>query len=217
VHVEIAAPPAEQSAEVRSALRRQLERLEGVQWATVNDVVGRVLVAVDTRRVGVEDVVGVVTAVEQARGGTQVFPLRTDHPADLEPFLAAVADAAVDVAALGVALAAKYSPIPALTRHATLLVTAIDSQRWIRTALVERFGDAADVQAALAEVGTLLDAMDAIVENKFSKAGTMIANGADEFRSNLGKARGSIARARHAEQLQLMDAGSEDEVLSIVR
>jgi hypothetical protein len=45
----------------------------------------------------------------------------------------------------------------------------------------------------------------------------MIANGADEFRSNLGKARGSIARARHAEQLQLMDAESDDEVLSIVR
>jgi DNA recombination protein RmuC len=83
-------------------------------------------------------------------------------------------------------------------------------------ALVERFGDAADVQAALAEVGTLLDAMDAIVENKFSKAGTMIANGADEFRSNLGKARGSIARARHAEQLQLADVAEED-VLSIVR
>ena len=83
-------------------------------------------------------------------------------------------------------------------------------------ALVERFGDAADVQAALAEVGTLLDAMDAIVENKFSKAGTMIANGADEFRSNLGKARGSIARARHAEQLQLADVADE-EVLSIVR
>jgi hypothetical protein len=83
-------------------------------------------------------------------------------------------------------------------------------------ALVERFGDAADVQAALAEVGTLLDSMDAIVENKFSKAGTMIANGADEFRSSLGKARGSIARARHAEQLQLADVGDED-VLSIVR
>jgi DNA recombination protein RmuC len=83
-------------------------------------------------------------------------------------------------------------------------------------ALVERFGDAADVQAALAEVSTLLDAMDAIVENKFSKAGTMIANGADEFRSSLGKARGSIARARHAEQLQLADVGDED-VLSIVR
>ncbi len=80
--------------------------------------------------------------------------------------------------------------------------------------LVERYGDAADVQAALAEIGTLLDAMDAIVENKFAKAGTMISNGSDEFRSHLGKARGSIARARHGDQLDLTDP--EEGVLSIV-
>jgi DNA recombination protein RmuC len=85
-------------------------------------------------------------------------------------------------------------------------------------ALVERFGDAADIQAALAEIGTFLDSMDAIVENKFSRAGTMIANGADEFRSNLGKARGSIARARHGEQLELPQAAEQasDDMLSIV-
>ena len=84
-------------------------------------------------------------------------------------------------------------------------------------ALVERFGDAADVQAALAEIGTLLNSMDAIVENKFAKAGTMIANGAEEFRSSLGKARGSIARARHGEQLELPADTGDEEMLSIVR
>jgi hypothetical protein len=61
--------------------------------------------------------------------------------------------------------------------------------------LVRRFGDAADVQASLAEVAGLLDQMDAVVENKFARAATMLTNGADEFRSHLGKARGSIARA----------------------
>ena len=139
-HVEIGAPAAEERGEVRSALRRQLERLEGVEWATVNDAVGRVLVAFDARRVGLEDVVGVVTAVEQARGGRQVFPQRPDHPGDLEPFLAAVADAAVDVAAVGVALVAKYSPVPALSRHATLAVALLDSQRWVKDRMVARIG-----------------------------------------------------------------------------
>ena len=65
-------------------------------------------------------------------------------------------------------------------------------------ALVQRFGDAADVQTGLAEVAGLLDVMEQVVENKFARAGTMIGNGADEFRSSLGKARGSIARARRA-------------------
>src|SRR4051794_11510801 len=47
VHVEVAAPAAADQSEVRRALRRSLERLDGVQWTTVNDVVGRVLVGID--------------------------------------------------------------------------------------------------------------------------------------------------------------------------
>jgi len=61
--------------------------------------------------------------------------------------------------------------------------------------LVRRYGDVSDAHASLAEVARVLDAMDAIVENRFAKAATMLTNGADEFRSHLGKARGSIARA----------------------
>jgi DNA recombination protein RmuC len=61
--------------------------------------------------------------------------------------------------------------------------------------LVQRFGDAADVQTSLAEVSSALEVMGAVVENKLARAATMLTNGADELRSNLGKARGSIARA----------------------
>jgi len=64
--------------------------------------------------------------------------------------------------------------------------------------LVARFGDTGDVQLVLAEVGSLLDAMEGILENKIARAATMIGNGADEFRSQLGKARGSVSRARAA-------------------
>jgi len=62
--------------------------------------------------------------------------------------------------------------------------------------LVARYGDPGDVQAALAEVSSLLDAMEGVLENKFARAATMLANGADEMRSQLGKARGSLARGR---------------------
>ena len=91
--------------------------------------------------------------------------------------------------------------------------------------LVQRFGDAADVQASLAEVAAVMDALESVVENKFARAGTMISNGADEFRSQLGKARGTIARA-HAEALTepasqdgptLLDGTGGDEVIAFVR
>jgi hypothetical protein len=62
--------------------------------------------------------------------------------------------------------------------------------------LVRRFGDAADVQSVISEIVVVLDALESIVENRVQKAATMLANGADEFRSQLGRARGSIARAQ---------------------
>jgi hypothetical protein len=68
--------------------------------------------------------------------------------------------------------------------------------------LVRRYGDGSDAQASLAEIARALDAMDAIVENRFAKAATMLTNGADEFRTHLGKARGSIARAQVADDGQ---------------
>jgi cation-transporting ATPase I len=140
VHVEVAAPAAEDRREVGQALRRHLERLEGVQWATVNDVVGRVLVGIDDRQISVEEVVGVVTAIEQARGGRQVFPQRQDHPADLEPLLAALVDAAIDTAAVGLAFLGKALPVPAMTRHVTLAIALLDSQQWIKDGLEARVG-----------------------------------------------------------------------------
>jgi cation-transporting ATPase I len=140
IQIEVEVPADDAPAEAHHSLRQQLERLEGVEWATVNDVLGRVLVAVDARRISPEDVIGVVTEVEQARGGTRVFPQRPDHPADLEPLLAATVSAAINTAALGVATAAKYLPVPALSRHATAVLALVDSQRWIREAIADRIG-----------------------------------------------------------------------------
>ena len=84
--------------------------------------------------------------------------------------------------------------------------------------LVQRFGDTADVKAGLAEVAGMLDLMEQVVENKFARAGVMIANGADEFRSSLGKARGSIARARAASpEPAAPELGDDPGTLAVVR
>ncbi|MGY1814106.1 HAD-IC family P-type ATPase [Blastococcus sp. SYSU D00820] len=129
-----------------------------MHWTAVNDVVGRVLVAFDEKRVTVEDVVGAVTAVEQARGARGVFPQAEEHPADLEPLLAAVVTAAVDTAAVGVALLGKVLPVPALTRHATLVLALLDTQRPLKRALTERIGTVG-TDLAFAGTGALLHAL----------------------------------------------------------
>jgi RmuC family len=84
--------------------------------------------------------------------------------------------------------------------------------------LAQRFGDIADAQSSLGEVAGLLEAMDQVVENKFARAAVMISNGTDEFRSSLGKARGSIARARQPDRLPVAVEGfDEGGNLAVVR
>ena len=84
--------------------------------------------------------------------------------------------------------------------------------------LVARYGDAGDVLGALSEVTSLLDAMEGVLENKIARGATMITNGADEFRSQLGKARGSLARGRSAlpEPSEPSELGSEEGRLTAV-
>ncbi len=130
----------------------------------------------------------------------------------LDPALTApVAVAAIPDAAYGVlkrAHADAFSHGVVVVPYSTALPVVL-----FLYALVQRFGDAADVSASLAEVGTLLAAMEGVLENKFARAATMLANGSDELRSQLGKARGSIARAHAAEALPR----TGEEPLSIVR
>jgi DNA anti-recombination protein RmuC len=84
-------------------------------------------------------------------------------------------------------------------------------------ALVRRFGDTADVQAAVSEMGSLLDALEAIVENRFQRAAVMVSNGVDEFRAHLGKARGSLSRAHAAgDDGGLASPGDETSPLTVV-
>jgi DNA recombination protein RmuC len=84
--------------------------------------------------------------------------------------------------------------------------------------LVSRFGTAGDVESCLAEISGLLDGMAGVLENKFARAATMISNGTDEFRSQLGMARGSLARGRVSTEgvASLPEAGPDEGILKAV-
>ncbi len=120
----------------------------------------------------------------------------------LDPALTApVAVAAVPDAAYGVlrrAHADAFASGVVIVPYSTALPVLL-----FLYSLAGRFGDAGDAHAALAEVSSLLNAMEAVVENKIAKAATMVTNGADDLRSGLGKARASVARGRTATAPQL--------------
>jgi DNA recombination protein RmuC len=81
--------------------------------------------------------------------------------------------------------------------------------------IVSRFGAVGDVEACLAALSSLVTGMEATLENKVAKAATMLANGADELRGQMGKARTTLASARRSEvevgaPAVLVDPGDPD-------
>ena len=64
--------------------------------------------------------------------------------------------------------------------------------------IMSRLGGAVDAQACLADIAALVDAMETTVENKLARAATMLANGAEELRVHVGKARSTLARGSDA-------------------
>jgi DNA recombination protein RmuC len=63
-------------------------------------------------------------------------------------------------------------------------------------ALAARYGGAGDGRECLAELETLLDSVEQTLENKVARAATMLTNAADELRTQVGRARGAVARGR---------------------
>jgi DNA recombination protein RmuC len=63
-------------------------------------------------------------------------------------------------------------------------------------ALAARYGGNGDARESLADLDVLLDSMEQTLENKVTRAATMLSNAADELRTQVGRARGAVARGR---------------------
>lgn len=63
-------------------------------------------------------------------------------------------------------------------------------------ALAARYGSAGDVQASLAELEAVLAAMEQTLENKVSRAAAMLRTASEEWRTQVGRARATVARGR---------------------
>lgn len=84
--------------------------------------------------------------------------------------------------------------------------------------LVSRYGRAGDLQACLSDIGSVLSNMEQVLENKLARAATMLQNGNDELRGQLGKARGSIASTGVApQQLAARESEGGASLLSSLR
>ncbi len=130
----------------REVLARDVERAlraaEGVQWAQVNAVTGRVVVAFDPDGPSVDDLVDVVEGVEEAHDlHEERFPHeRPEHPGDVEPVRRQAVAIGADVLALGGSVfgqVLRAAPVPA---ELGSLVSLVENEPRTRRFLEQHVG-----------------------------------------------------------------------------
>ena len=152
-HIEVKGIHRAENGFVARCLEALLVDVDGVSWAKVNAVAGRVVVAFDDDSVGVDALVDVIEGVEDAHDLSQErFPHdRPDHPADHEPIQRQMYAICSDVAGIGVGLAGRvaFGQFGRLARRSPLvgevasLLSLVESTPSLRRALEGGVGRAA--------------------------------------------------------------------------
>lgn len=142
VHVEVRGALDDRHPHLGAALGAALQRLDGVQWAEVDAVVGRAVVLIDPGSVEIDDLIDAIEDVEEAHGTAgERFPHHIpDHPDDLEPVQRRAVAIAADVVGLGVVAAGQTLRLARIPAEVPGLVSLADSQPRIRGALESRLG-----------------------------------------------------------------------------
>ncbi len=151
--------------DVHDQVAAAVRELEGVDWAEVDEGLGRLLVAFDADAVDIADVVDAVAEVEEAatagqRPAAAPAPARSrgeernGHPGDPGPVAAELVALGVDAAAFGFAVAGRLLRLPAVPRAAAAAVALVDHQPRARRALERGLGrTGADLAIGLANAG----------------------------------------------------------------
>ncbi|MGE5763117.1 MAG: heavy-metal-associated domain-containing protein, partial [Mycobacterium leprae] len=141
-HIEVKGAHRPENADVARRVEEELAGLDGVRWAEVNAVLGRVVVAFDDGRLGVEDLMEVIDGVEAAHAlAAERFPRdRAEHPADAEPLQRQLYAIGADVAGLGLGLAGRLVRMNPLSAELASLVSLVDATPALRRPLESRFG-----------------------------------------------------------------------------
>jgi len=189
----------------REALARDLERalhgVKGVQWAQVNAVAGRVVVAFDPDGPSVEDLLDVIDGVEEAHDiHKERFSYeRPEHPGDVEPLRRQAIAIGADVVALGGGVFGQLlraTPIPA---ELGSLVSLAENEPRVRHFLEQHVG------VALTDLG--LGVTSAVVQS-LSQGPLTLVTDITHRANHLGELRAN-RRAWERREAELCDAPFE--------
>lgn len=141
-HIELRGAHRPHGHLLAAAAKRAIEDIDGVEWAEVDGIVGRVIVVFDPEAVSAEDLVETLETVEDVHDALdERFPHdRPDHPADREPLQRQLFAIGADVAALGLATTLQSLHLVGIPTEIPGAVSFVDSQPRVRRFLESKIG-----------------------------------------------------------------------------
>ncbi|MGE5288642.1 MAG: HAD-IC family P-type ATPase [Micromonosporaceae bacterium] len=141
-HIEVKGAHLPDKVDFVRHVEDELARLEGVHWAEVNAIAGRVVVAFDPEQVGVGSLIEVVEGLEEAHDlAAERFPHdRPEHPADVEPLQRQMYAIGADIAGMWLGLARRAVRMGPLPGQLASLVSLVDATPAVRRRLESRLG-----------------------------------------------------------------------------
>jgi cation-transporting ATPase I len=141
-HIEVRAVHRSGCDELVKDLESALKAIEGVDWAQVNPVLGRVVVVFDPEGPSLDDIVDVIEGIEAAHEvGDERFPHeRPEHPGDLEPLRRDLIGLGADVAGLGASVFGQLLRATPFPIELASLVSLVDTEPHLRGFLEQHLG-----------------------------------------------------------------------------
>ncbi len=141
-HIEVRGVHRPGSDSLARDLERALHAVEGVQWAQVNAVAGRVVVAFDPEGPSVEDLIDVVDGVEEAHDihKERFSHERPEHPGDIEPLRRQTIAIGADVVALGGGVFGQLLRVTPIPAELGSLVSLAENEPRVRQFLEQHIG-----------------------------------------------------------------------------
>jgi cation-transporting ATPase I len=151
-HIEVRAVHRSDGQPLARQVEHDLEALDGVDWARVNAVLGRVIVAFDEDATPLGSLLGTVEVAEEAHDVKEErFPReRPPHPGDSEPLLRNLAALGADTVGLGVSVFGQLLRVTPIPGELASVIALADSEPRVRQLLESHVGlPATDLGLAL--------------------------------------------------------------------
>lgn len=141
-HIEVRAVHRSGTGQLVKDLEAALSAVEGVRWAQVNAVLGRVVVVFDPDGPTADDLIEVIEGIEEAHDiGDERFPHeRPEHPGDLGPLRRDTIALAADVLGLGASVFGQVLRATPFPIELASLVSLVDTEPHLRGFLEQHLG-----------------------------------------------------------------------------